>query len=105
MSHGRFKEEDSPSAIREKIKPPRKYRVLMHNDDYTSMEFVVMILLSVFYHSETEAVRIMLQVHREGKGVAGTFSKEAAESKIAKVHRLARQNQYPLRCSMEPAEE
>jgi len=86
-----------------KLKKPKLYRVLLHNDDYTTMEFVVMVLKSVFHHTDPEAVRIMLHVHKRGMGVAGTFSYEVAESKVAKVTRLARQEEYPLRCTLEPA--
>lgn len=101
----RIEKENSDSTLREKLKPPRRFKVLLHNDDYTSMEFVVMILTTVFYHSEVSAVKIMLKVHNEGSGAAGVFSREEAESKIAKVSRFARENQFPLRCSMEPEEE
>lgn len=86
-----------------KVKPPQLYKVLLHNDDYTTMEFVVMVLMSVFRHSEPEAVQIMLAVHQKGNGVAGIFSREIAETKADKVTRLARENEYPLKCSVEPA--
>ena len=86
-----------------KVKPPQLYKVLLHNDDYTTMEFVVMVLMSVFRHSEPEAVQIMLSVHQKGSGVAGIFSREIAETKADKVTRLARENEYPLKCSVEPA--
>lgn len=85
-----------------KLKHPQLYKVLLHNDDYTTMEFVVLVLRSVFHHSESEAVNIMLHVHRRGVGVAGVFSYEIAETKAAKVMRLAREHEYPLRCSVEP---
>jgi ATP-dependent Clp protease adaptor protein ClpS len=81
---------------------PRRYKVLLHNDDYTTMEFVVMVLETVFYRTDTEAVRIMLHVHQEGVGVAGIYSHEMAESRVAKAARLAREHEFPLRCSMEP---
>ena len=85
------------------VKPPRLYQVLLHNDDYTTMDFVVMILKTVFHHTEADAVRIMLNVHQKGVGVAGTYSYEIAESKAAKVMRLARGQDFPLRCSVELA--
>lgn len=87
----------------QKLKKPQLYRVLLHNDDYTTMEFVVMVLMTVFHHQQAEAVRIMLQVHHEGIGVAGVYSFEIAESKAARVLELARHNEYPLQCSVEPA--
>ncbi len=88
---------------RQEVKKPRLYKVLLHNDDYTTMEFVVMVLMSVFHHQEPEAVQIMLHVHKKGVGVAGVYSYEIAETKADKVMRLAREHEFPLRCSVEPA--
>jgi ATP-dependent Clp protease adaptor protein ClpS len=87
-----------------KVKRPQLYKVLLHNDDYTTMEFVVHVLSSVFHHPESEAVAIMLQVHKKGVGVAGIFSYEIAEAKANKVMRLAREHEFPLRCSVEADE-
>lgn len=87
----------------QKVERPRLFKVLLHNDDYTTMEFVVMVLMTVFHHAEQEAVRIMLHVHQKGVGIAGVFAYEIAETKAAKVMRLAREHEYPLRCSVEPA--
>ena len=84
-----------------KVKEPPLYKVLLHNDDYTSMEFVVLLLEKVFNKSTPEATRIMLNVHQQGIGVAGVYHKEIAETKVAIVHDLAQKNEYPLRCSME----
>ena len=84
-------------------KEPPLYRVILLNDDYTTMEFVVLVLESVFRKSAAEAEAIMISVHEKGAGLAGIFTKEIAETKIATVHHLARQNEYPLKCSMEPA--
>jgi ATP-dependent Clp protease adaptor protein ClpS len=78
------------------------YKVLLHNDNYTSMEFVVLILEQVFHRSESEAQRIMMEVHRGGVGVAGIYTKEIAETKVAVVQTLARQHEFPLRCTVEP---
>ena len=86
-----------------KVERPRLYNVLLHNDDYTTMEFVIMILMTVFHRPEAEAVRIMLHVHTRGVGVAGVYPREVAEARVAKVTRIAREHEYPLRCSMEPA--
>ncbi|MBZ0118630.1 MAG: ATP-dependent Clp protease adaptor ClpS [Sandaracinaceae bacterium] len=88
-----------------RVKRPRMYRVLLHNDDYTTREFVVEVLRAVFHHSETEAVRIMLHVHHNGVGVAGVFTREVAETKTKTVEQLAREHEYPLRVSMEPEED
>ena len=82
---------------------PRMYKVVLLNDDYTSMEFVVMVLERVFHKSFAEAKTVMLNVHERGSGVAGLYPKEVAETKIATVHHMAQQNEFPLRCSMEPA--
>jgi ATP-dependent Clp protease adaptor protein ClpS len=82
---------------------PPLYKVLLHNDDYTSMEFVVAILEQIFQKNHEEAIRIMLNVHEQGIGVAGIYTKEICETKIALVHDLARRNEFPLRCSMEKA--
>ncbi|MBI3179076.1 MAG: ATP-dependent Clp protease adaptor ClpS [Deltaproteobacteria bacterium] len=86
-----------------KVERPRLYNVLLHNDNYTTMEFVVMVLMTVFHHAEASAVEIMLHVHQKGVGVAGTYPYEIAEAKSAKVTRLAREHEFPLRTSLEPA--
>ncbi len=77
------------------------YKVLLHNDDYTTMDFVVMVLETVFGKSTDEATRIMLNVHNQGQGVAGIYTREIGETKVAVVHRMARKNQFPLKCSLE----
>ena len=82
---------------------PSLFKVLLHNDDYTSMEFVVAILENIFNKSTVEATRIMLNVHNSGLGVAGVYTREICETKLAVVHELAGKNNFPLRCSMEPA--
>ena len=86
---------------KQKVKEPPMYKVLLHNDDYTTMEFVVMILERIFHKNQEEATRIMLNVHHRGMGVAGIFTREVAETKVAQVHELARQNEHPLKCSIE----
>ncbi len=86
-----------------KLKKPKMYRVLLHNDDYTTMEFVVYVLQSVFHRSETEAVQIMLHVHRNGIGVAGVYTYEIAETRVKQVEALAREHEFPLRCSLDEA--
>jgi len=84
-------------------KEPRLYKVLLHNDDYTTMEFVISILEVVFHKSPADATQIMLNVHNEGVGVAGIYTREICETKIAVVHQMAKRNEFPLRCSMEAA--
>lgn len=80
---------------------PSMYKVLLHNDDYTTMEFVIFILETVFQKSTPDATKIMLNVHNEGVGVAGVYTREISETKISVVHQLAKKNEFPLRCSME----
>ncbi len=87
----------------QRIEKPKLFKVLLHNDDYTTMEFVVHVLRHVFGHSEADAVRIMLHVHRSGIGVAGVFPFEFAETRAAQVETLARENEFPLRCTLEEA--
>jgi len=84
---------------------PRMYRVLIHNDDYTPMDFVVGLLKAVFHKDEAQATAIMLHIHNHGVGVAGVYSFEIAETKVAQVHHLARQADCPLVASMEPEED
>ncbi|HZS06969.1 MAG TPA: ATP-dependent Clp protease adapter ClpS [Blastocatellia bacterium] len=86
---------------KQKLKKPPLYKVLLHNDDYTTMDFVVFILKTVFHKSDTDAFRIMLAVHQQGLGVAGVFTYEIAEAKIERVTQLARASEYPLLCTME----
>jgi len=83
------------------VKEPPLYKVILHNDDYTSMEFVVLLLEKVFHKSTAEATRIMLNIHQQGLGVAGVYHKEIAETKVAIVYDLAQKNEYPLKCSIE----
>jgi ATP-dependent Clp protease adaptor protein ClpS len=81
---------------------PRKYKVIIHNDDYTTMDFVVDVLKRFFAKVQEEAVQIMLAVHEQGRGVCGVYTYEIAETKVAQVHEYARYSGYPLKCSMEP---
>jgi ATP-dependent Clp protease adaptor protein ClpS len=91
------------TETKKKVKRPPLYKVLLHNDDYTTKEFVVQILQYVFHKEQTEAVQIMLHVHKKGLGVAGVYTYELAETKVALVENLARQHEYPLKCTMEEA--
>jgi ATP-dependent Clp protease adaptor protein ClpS len=87
---------------RTRTKKPPMYKVLLHNDDYTTKEFVVMVLQHVFHRSEADANRIMLHVHNNGVGVAGIYPYEIAETKVAKTMQLAKRYEYPLQLSLEP---
>ena len=102
MARDRFQiEEQNSSETRDETREPPMYRVLLHNDDYTTMEFVVEILMYVFSKSPESAAKIMLNVHHKGIGVCGSYPHEIAETKVDTVHNLARESGYPLRCSME----
>ncbi len=94
-------DEESATKEREKTRRPRRFKVLLHNDDYTTMEFVVHILIGYFHKSEGEATHIMLQVHHRGVGVAGVYPREIAETKIAEVSDEAKSNGMPLLVTME----
>jgi len=104
-------ERREPSDVRvvertqqeDKLARPRRWKVLLHNDDYTTMEFVVWVLQAVFHHDETTATQIMLHVHKTGTGVAGVYTREVAETRVSQVDALAREHEFPLRCSMEEA--
>jgi ATP-dependent Clp protease adaptor protein ClpS len=91
------------TRTRAKSKKPSLYKVLMLNDDYTPMEFVVLVLQSFFRMSLEDATRVMLHVHQKGVGVCGVFSYEVAESKVSQVIDFARQHQHPLQCTLEKA--
>ena len=88
---------------RQKTQEPPMYKVLLLNDDYTTMDFVIMVLEVVFHKDDQEATQIMLKVHQEGQGVAGVFTRDMAETKVAIVHELAHKNEHPLKCSIEKA--
>jgi ATP-dependent Clp protease adaptor protein ClpS len=92
---------DEDLLTRQKLKPPVQYKVLLHNDDYTTMEFVVLVLEAVFHKGPAEATQIMLQVHKNGVGTCGIYSYEVAETKVEAVHEMARQHEFPLKASME----
>ncbi len=91
------------TRTRSRTKQPTPYRVLMLNDDYTPMEFVVLCLQRFFRMDMEAATRVMLHVHQKGVGVCGTFSYEVAETKVGQVIEFARQNQHPLQCTLEKA--
>lgn len=92
---------DTEILIEDEVREPRMFRVLLHNDDYTTMEFVVSVLVEVFRRTPDEATRIMLAVHEKGVGECGVYTAEVAETKVALVHARARREGYPLRCTLE----
>ena len=93
---------EKPNKSEKKITPPKKYKVILHNDDFTPMEFVVFILREFFHKTEEEANSITLDVHRKGKGIAGVFDYQIAEQKVYDVTECAKQHEYPLKVSGEP---
>jgi len=99
---GHEREEGVAIAERPKTRRPPLYRVLLHNDDFTSMEFVVEVLVEHFDKSDTEATRVMLQVHHLGVGVAGVYTRDEAETRIERVTQDAQEAGYPLLLTMEP---
>ncbi len=106
MSEKTHKHLDDDLAVQEaepKLKRPPLYKVILINDDYTPMEFVVHILESFFTIDRENATRIMLEVHTRGKGVCGIFTHEIAETKVAQVNNYSRENNHPLLCTMEKA--
>lgn len=88
-------------AVEDQLQEPRQFKVLLHNDDYTSMDFVVEVLMNVFGKSENEAFAIMMSVHEKGIGLCGIYTAEVAETKVQIVHQMAKARSFPLRCTME----
>lgn len=87
----------------EKLLEPKMYRILMHNDHYTTMDFVIEVIMKVFHKPAAEATKIMLDIHKKGLGVCGVYTYDIAVTKIAEVHQMAKKRQFPLKCSYEEA--
>jgi ATP-dependent Clp protease adaptor protein ClpS len=101
MSQRRDEEGGVKTAPQVRVDKPPMYKVVFHNDDYTPMEFVVFVLQSVFKHTLASAARVMLLVHQSGVGVAGVYTREVAETRLAKAMDLAREKGHPLQITME----
>ena len=103
------REDDTSVVTRtrtdKKLQHPPLYRVLLHNDDYTTREFVVWVLQTVFHRTEVEAVQIMLHVHNNGVGIAGVYPYETAETKVHQVVEVARENEMPLQASLRKSQD
>ncbi|MBN1142401.1 MAG: ATP-dependent Clp protease adapter ClpS [Deltaproteobacteria bacterium] len=99
-SSGTFGKSQTQQKSRTALRPPPLFHVLMHNDDYTTMQFVVEVLQKIFSKPLSEANRIMFNVHTQGKGLCGTYPFEIAETKVSQVHSMAREAGFPLRCSL-----
>jgi ATP-dependent Clp protease adaptor protein ClpS len=95
-------EGDLATQQKRRVEKVRRFKVVFHNDNYTTMEFVVQVLLRFFHKTESEATHIMLSIHHKGSGVAGVYSKDVAETKVAEVQAYAKEHSMPLRLTVEP---
>ncbi len=106
MSNDPKRREDGDSDLatqkKKKVEKVRRYKVLFHNDDYTTMEFVVLVLMKFFHKDESEATHIMLSIHHKGFGVAGVYTRDVAETKVDETMRFAREHGMPLLLTAEP---
>jgi ATP-dependent Clp protease adaptor protein ClpS len=93
--------EDTDVENKTDIQEPSMYRVIMHNDHYTTMEFVVTVLITVFHKSTEEAKRLMMQIHKSGSAICGTYIYDIAQTKVNRVHSLAKSEGHPLKCTLE----
>lgn len=93
--------EDFDTILESDLKRPSRYKVILHNDDYTTMDFVVLVLKKFFHKTGEDAERIMFKVHQEGSAVCGAYTYEVAESKVFKVNKFSREHGHPLKCTME----
>ena len=98
-----YSDENVKLLPEHEIKLPKMYRVIIHNDHYTTMEFVVEVLISVFHKPAAEATMLMMDVHKKGRGIAGVYTLDIALTKTAQVHNMAKHRGYPLKCSHEEA--
>ena len=100
-------EEEFQSSLGLKDKPettePNLYKVIMHNDNYTTMDFVIETLMKIFNKSAAEATKIMMDIHKKGKGICGIFTYDIAMTKVSQVHKMAKKSEFPLKCSYEEA--
>jgi len=87
----------------QEIREPKMYRVVLHNDDYSTMDFVIEVLISIFHKPAADATRIMLDVHKKGLGICGVYTYDIAATRVARVHQLAKKREFPLKCSLEEA--
>ena len=96
-------QEDAGVQQKPRLQEPKLYRVILHNDHYTTMDFVVKVIVTVFHKPAPEATKIMLDVHKKGRGIVGVFTFDIAATKVSQVHEMARQSEFPLRASCEEA--
>ena len=95
-------QRESDVTTRDRVQKPPNYKVLLHNDDYTTMAFVVKILCEIFHLSSAASTRTMLRIHKTGRGVAGVYTRDVAETLVAQVIEISRAEGHPLQCTMEP---
>ena len=102
--HESFEEREGTTEVEERpeVKKARRFKVIFHNDDYTTMEFVILVLMKFFHKNETEATQIMLSVHHKGQGVAGYYPRDIAETKVVQVMNFAKEKGMPLLVTAEP---
>jgi ATP-dependent Clp protease adaptor protein ClpS len=105
MSHDPAAATREQTGVQQKprLQEPKLFRVILHNDHYTTMDFVVKVIVTVFHKPAAEATKIMLDVHKKGRGVVGVYTSDIAATRVSQVHELARQSEYPLRASSEEA--
>jgi ATP-dependent Clp protease adaptor protein ClpS len=96
-------QEESGVQQKTRLREPTLYRVILHNDNYTTTDFVVSVIVTVFHKPAAEATKIMLDVHKKGMGVVGVYTFDIASTKVSQVHEMARQSEFPLRASVEEA--
>lgn len=98
-----YEDQDTDSDVitQQKLEKPKMYKVLLLNDDFTPMDFVILILKRFFSKNSTDAEKIMLNIHNQGSGLAGVYTRELAETKVFQVHQFSKQHNYPLRCTIE----
>ena len=99
------RKEGTEVLTRKRLKRPAMFRVIFHNDDYTTRDFVVMVLMRYFHKSHSESTTLMLQIHTQGKGIAGLYPRDIAESKKMQVETLAREYEMPLKLTLEPEDD
>ncbi len=103
MSNKGQRDLDHDTELLDETDEPKLYKVLLHNDDYSPMDFVILVLKKFFAKNETDAYQIMLDVHHKGVGLAGIYSFEVAETKVMHVNQFAKNSEYPLKCSLDEA--
>lgn len=101
MANGLF--EDAQGEVKDQLEEPKKYKVVLLNDDYSTMDFVIGVLIDIFHKPIDEAVNIMIQVHKEGRGICGVYTFDIAETKVTQVRKEAKKQDFPLRAIMEEA--